>query len=123
MKPWITIANTWATMNTATTVPINRLAFMQGLKGRTVQETRGREAHALPAPQSPSAAWPARPLFLYRHHRRIGIDITGTDFPRRVLGQRLRRGREHVQDLIGLECPARRFLHQRDDSGDVRRRH
>src|SRR5439155_1710953 len=33
MKPWITIANTWATTKTMTTVPTNRLVLMRASEG------------------------------------------------------------------------------------------
>src|ERR1041384_1286754 len=143
MKPWITIANTWAMTKTSATVPINRLVLMPDLLENAdrqrldVPTHRGqpskvngtnrygwsRSLHPDSRGASVRLAVHVRALPFDRHHRRVRIDITGPDFPRPVVGQRLRSSRQDIQDLIGFQCPARRLLHQRDDAGDMRRRH
>src|SRR6185312_15497053 len=59
----------------------------------------------------------------HRVHRGQGIHVPRPHFPQPVARERTRRLGEDRRDLIGLQLPARRFLHQRHHAHDVGGRH
>src|SRR5947209_20130899 len=118
----MTMAKTWETKNTATTVQMNRFVFMETSREKAPQKVRAGKRSRLPA-RGPSGRGAVRPSFPHGHDRSIRIHEARTNFPLRVAWKRPRGRRENVENLVGCERAARRLLHQRDDAGDVRRGH